>query len=413
VDDYTGSGPNSWSLSELKKAFALLGQQTALPARICFFIDGLDEFGGDHSEVVELLKSLCTNSDVKICAASRPWNVFQLAFGKTPRQMLSLQDLTRRDIEIFVRAKLEEDETFIEACASDLSYPALVDEIVAKAEGVFLWVKLAVQSLLNGIKNADTIQELRRRLKELPPELEELFAHMLDTIQDRYKEQANKIFSVVLHASRNFGLYLMSIPDDGENWQSVKSQPLKRGDVVAQLQTNWRRVNARCNGLIAPYCTSPKWTIEEALLKAEGPDLIYSLRIDFIHRSVLDFLKSKELGNSLKDDAGQALNPFHEICRTLLRPIECLISYEGLAAQKLRYSLVRPIVTLGFYARKSQDEFSSPETDILVREFIVQAPIFSILKSIPLKVGSVIWNLNGFQIWNWASRASSDVCFPV
>lgn len=327
--------------------------------------------------------------------------------------MLSLQDLTRRDVEIFVRAKLEENDTFIEARASDVSYPALVNEIVVKAEGVFLWVKLAVHSLLEGLTNADTIQELRRRLEELPPELEELFAHMLDTIQDRYKEQANKIFSVVMHADPEFPILLMAVPDNGENWQSVKSKPLKRGDVMAQLQTIWRRVNARCNGLIGPYCTDSQWTFDKALLEAEGPDLINGLTIDFIHRSVLDFLKRKELDKSLKDDARQAFNPFHRICRSLLRPIECLIDYEGLRVEKLRESLVGPVNTLGFYAEKSQDKFGIPETDILVREFMVKAPIFSISKSIPLKVGSVIWNLNEFQIWNWASRASYDVCFPA
>jgi hypothetical protein len=53
--------------------------------------------------------------------------------------------------------------------------PALVEEIVEKANEVFLWVKLVVQSLLAGLGNRDSITDLQRRLRELPSDLEKLY----------------------------------------------------------------------------------------------------------------------------------------------------------------------------------------------------------------------------------------------
>ncbi|KAF2453283.1 hypothetical protein BDY21DRAFT_263984, partial [Lineolata rhizophorae] len=44
--------------------------------RFAIFIDGLDKFDGDHSDVINLVLWLRTQPNVKICLASRPWNVF-------------------------------------------------------------------------------------------------------------------------------------------------------------------------------------------------------------------------------------------------------------------------------------------------------------------------------------------------
>ena len=61
-----------------------------------FFIDGLDEFSGVHSELVDLFKSISSLANVKICILSRPWLEYEDAFVHNPR--LVLQDLTYSDI---------------------------------------------------------------------------------------------------------------------------------------------------------------------------------------------------------------------------------------------------------------------------------------------------------------------------
>ena len=56
----------------------------------CFCIDGLDEFNGDHTKLIELFKGLAASSKVKFCISSRPLPEFQDAFGLGPK--LVLQD---------------------------------------------------------------------------------------------------------------------------------------------------------------------------------------------------------------------------------------------------------------------------------------------------------------------------------
>jgi hypothetical protein len=50
---------------------------------------------------------------------------------------------------------------------------ALIDNILEKASGVFLWVKLVVEEITIGLDDGDTGQELQERLDSLPPELED------------------------------------------------------------------------------------------------------------------------------------------------------------------------------------------------------------------------------------------------
>jgi hypothetical protein len=75
--------------------------------------------------------------------------------------------------------------------------PALVQEIVDKADGVFLWVKLVVRSLLNGIRNTDQKSHLWERLRLLPRELESLYNRLLDLIEPLYWPWVSKAFRIL------------------------------------------------------------------------------------------------------------------------------------------------------------------------------------------------------------------------
>jgi hypothetical protein len=73
-------------------------------------------------------------------------------------------------------------------------------EIVKKSKGIFLWVYLVIRPLLEGIKYADSIQILRKRLMSFPPDLEDFFQHMLDGVPSIYGEKTAKIFKYAMVA---------------------------------------------------------------------------------------------------------------------------------------------------------------------------------------------------------------------
>ena len=125
------------SRAEFKKAFLNLATQKGTPVKICLFIDGIDEYEGDHAELSELLVSLPTESCVKMLISSRPISACVEIFSHCPS--LQLQALTYNDIKAYVNNRIGEHARFQQLVA--LIGPQasqLVEDIVAKASGVFL-----------------------------------------------------------------------------------------------------------------------------------------------------------------------------------------------------------------------------------------------------------------------------------
>lgn len=89
-------------------------------------------------------------------------------FDKMSSRMNKLQDLTRTDIRYYVTDTFLEDQTFRAMAAEDPEYSNLVEEVVDRTEGVILWVFLVVRSLLDGIRERDSMSGLRYRLDRLP-----------------------------------------------------------------------------------------------------------------------------------------------------------------------------------------------------------------------------------------------------
>ncbi|KAF5856708.1 hypothetical protein ETB97_006991 [Aspergillus alliaceus] len=95
-----------WSTSELRGTLKALSERADLPTRHCFFIDGIDEFDGDHSELCEILSDLSQSPNIKLCLSSRPWNIFVDMFSSDPLRKICMEDLTRNDILRFTESHL-------------------------------------------------------------------------------------------------------------------------------------------------------------------------------------------------------------------------------------------------------------------------------------------------------------------
>ncbi|KAK0671575.1 hypothetical protein QBC41DRAFT_219102 [Cercophora samala] len=185
---------------ELKRAFQkLLGLCRSAKTHLFLTVDGLDEYNASTAEMgllVDTLKALSDVPWIKILVSSRPWNVFEEHFSGCPR--LRLHDLTHPDILRFARDKLCEHPRFSGLLAKgNPEAKALMNDVVTASSGVFLWVYLVIRSLLEGLTNGDTIADLQTRLLELPTDLEDLFRHMWDNIDKRYRAQASRLIQLV------------------------------------------------------------------------------------------------------------------------------------------------------------------------------------------------------------------------
>ena len=208
--DMFGQDYRPWTDGELLQGFKRLVKQDGDAARFCFFVDGLDEFDGDPGVLINLFKEVVSTSKVKVCLSSRPWLVFEDAFRHYSNLML--QDLTYPDITNFVSSELGSSSHFLTLRARKAKYAdKLITDIATKADGVFLWVKLVVTSLLAGLTNSDRISDLQRRLELIPRDLEDLYGKMLKSFDAFYLEHASQLFQLVRASYRpNFSpLYVI------------------------------------------------------------------------------------------------------------------------------------------------------------------------------------------------------------
>ena len=328
-----------WNRAELLSAFAELSFHTRLTKRFCFFIDGLDEYDGDHAEIVELVQGLVQSGDIKICLSSRPWNVFTRAFGGGSHPTFRLEELTWRDIQSYVQDTLGGNKLFRQLIAGKDSARCgnLQVEIVNRAQGVFLWVFLVVRSLVQGLTNADRITDLERRLRSLPVDLETYFRHMLDTIEDVYKQQTVQTFHIALQAAEPLNLmtYVMldQLEENPEYAIELPAQQMTREDIDSRCQDMKLRINARCKDLLqVTRKKSPKWKLNDYLNysmfsdeSSDGepsPQPLIQYEVDFLHRSVKDFFRVNDIRTFVASRLPKTLSSADLLCHAFLAQIK-------------------------------------------------------------------------------------------
>lgn len=192
-----------WTLNELHHTIRAFGKMREGAVKFCFFIDGLDEYVGDSVSLIDLVSSLASSPRIKVCVSSRPWNIFTRAYHDRTDGQLEVQALTRYDIRIYVNDKMNADDRFVKLREKDeASCLQLVDGITAKANGVFLWVYLVVQSLLRGLTNDDSLKILQRRLESYPNTLDEYFQRMFDRVENVYRVESSRLLLAAMAAEK-------------------------------------------------------------------------------------------------------------------------------------------------------------------------------------------------------------------
>jgi hypothetical protein len=160
---FTNMGPDLmksmlvWSRKELLRGFRRITRQAASSNAFCIFIDGLDEYEGEHEELISILSNMANTSPIKLCVASRPWNVFEKALGANLTRKLYLENLNRPDIELYVKNKLQDRADFQALALSSPDAADLAFDIVERSKGVFLWVYLVVLLVKQGLVNEDSL----------------------------------------------------------------------------------------------------------------------------------------------------------------------------------------------------------------------------------------------------------------
>ncbi|KAF8850535.1 hypothetical protein BDZ45DRAFT_696655 [Acephala macrosclerotiorum] len=339
-----------WSLTRLKRAFQLLSRQDIVKIRLCLFIDGLDEYDGDHDEVAQIFESFTTSPCIKVCLSSRPLVLFGHVFQGSP--CLRLQDLTVRDIQYYVADTLEHHRQFQRlALKQPRRTSDLVNEIVRKAEGVFLWVSLVVKSLLSGLSNRDDMRDLQRRVRLLPSDLEALYSHMLACIDPFYARKASEIFQIE-RSARDYLKYMgpraeepvpltllgLSFAIDESDLSGTNSVPFLEGTPTnLKLKTVEDRLKGQCAGLLETQTSST--------------EPLPTRKVQYLHRTVQEYLERSSIWETVVSrTAGTTFNPNISMLRS------CVFQLKATPSGQITQSFWRLVLAALLHAHHASNE---------------------------------------------------------
>jgi hypothetical protein len=309
--DRSGAGPASWTEVELCESLKQFGKHRASGAHLCIFIDGLDEFEGDHLDLVEFLAKLSKCQMIKLCVSSRPWNIFTRAYDQQADGQLSVQDFTRDDIKSYVAHQMNGSELYQNL---QRLYPeeslGLVRALSDKAQGVFLWVHLVVRSLLRGLSNDDDLSILERRLHEHPGTLDQFYKRMFCRVESVYQ----------LHGAR----VLLAAMAAGDQLPRCAPQLLER-EMTDEKYAIRMLIGAEYN----QFCTQDSERLRRYLDARCGDLLEVSDRgINFVHRTARDFLDGILIKDQLSKRAGLGFDPVFSLGSIFLARIKAFTTDE-------------------------------------------------------------------------------------
>lgn len=283
----------TWTTPMLEKAFENMIVSTK-QRRLCLFIDGLDEYEGDHAAMARFLIKIGKYEHVKICVSSRPWLQIENVFKSCPA--LRLQDLTENDIFIYVEDRLSANAQWSTLCEKQPDeMTKVIKEIVRTANGVFLWVKLILNSLIKGLDLDDDFEDLTKRLRCLPQGLDELYSHMLKTIDPPFYFEEAAMFFEILRTARQRYERAVADTHDVMSLVTLALADRKNYSVLSQLDSN-----VSDDAFLTTLCFKTESRLKSrcmGLLEVNGRDSkpIQFHRVSYIHRTLRDFLERPDI----------------------------------------------------------------------------------------------------------------------
>lgn len=305
----------------------------------CFFIDGLDGFepglqdGLDYLDLVDILRqwTVHRNGSLKLCVSSREEGVFMDEY--TNDSSLRLQDLTKFDMENYVRSRLQ-----------GLKNKTLRDEFInlipKKSSGIFLWTYLVVISVRSKMSHKVSDEVLEKHLETLPEVLKALFQHVLQNLE----------------------------PDD-------RIWTLRTIDLLQTAKSNNLDLTLFASSLLEEYDTDPKFSMRDDLDELQKDDYILRAQLrgacgglieyrskpfgicgdvlDFVHRSVPEMFQGSARNTELSSQMEHALSGTDTID---------VLTHICFAAARIRKRFVEHKSQLGFASiallrlRKASDE---------------------------------------------------------
>ncbi|KAM7192104.1 hypothetical protein V8F33_008529 [Rhypophila sp. PSN 637] len=187
-------------LESTLRSFLMKPSRQRSAGRTLIFIDALDECSSPELMAVSYFlgaigaRAARSKVNLNILVSNR--NFPLLTVGGEPRN-LDLNEWNRSDIGRYVEQRLALGITAVESERSQLR-----DAVCTKASGVFLWVVLVVDGIIERWQQGQSLREVLRHLDSLPGELQQLYGNLIKTVPQETKLVTLSLFQWAILASR-------------------------------------------------------------------------------------------------------------------------------------------------------------------------------------------------------------------
>ncbi|RYP56283.1 hypothetical protein DL771_012070 [Monosporascus sp. 5C6A] len=308
-------------ISELESAFLRLTElRNSGTHRFCYFVDGLDEYDGDaleHRKLAEKLMAWADSKAVKVVCSARPHTVFLDVFNRAG-PTISFHQLTRSDIRDFAESQFVTYLGVPELREAKETCLDITEDIVSRADGVFLWASLVVRSLINGALEHENGECLRKRLQDCPDDLNSLFRNMLDRVDSSpwNRQCSNTVLYLATHNpfDRPLNALIYSwLPEvdwfRGESSTrefpfTSKRRPLSEKEILRRHDYVRSLLHRSTHGLIE-------------MVEVSETIPYFKYRVDFFHRSARDYLRETLESRAMENPFPSALQKIVAYSRLL------------------------------------------------------------------------------------------------
>jgi len=329
---------SDWTARELKEVLFFVTSRSLVGPH-CIFIDGLDEIdpSEEQGELLQLLSEMRSIPKLKLCVSSRLEPRLHGYLKGFP--MVEIQHLTHADIWQYTSRSLRKE--FQRECSTAFNmkaeyYRRLVGSICHMAEGVFLWVTLALKSLCRGLSGDDSFGELQQRLRLLPNDIRGLYRDMWSRLgedEEIYQKDAAVYINLILARESFPRSYSGALVERADLEVLLAKNTILAEEILhsesgfaftveyleEKCNTMLNHIRVRCAGLL-------EVVHQKAPSTAYRGNRIYSTSIRLVHRSVQDFLELDQEGKRLlSHDTSSSQDRHVRLVRACLA-IVCLAS---------------------------------------------------------------------------------------
>lgn len=222
-----------------------------------WIIDAMDECMNFAPFLESMLSKLDRRVPLKILATSRDTPDLSKSFLSLDKHYLVIERISSTDTLCDINSLVEEKSRLFNVDSDD-DRKALVQKVIDKAHGSFLWTILVLEE----ISNAYSKEEIESILHELPPEMEDLYHRTLQSMSkfSRGKQLAKAILT----------------------WTVCSTRPLLLAELDAAIRIQLREHIARLDETITALCG------QLVIVDKSG-------RVQMVHETARDFLLRGEV----------------------------------------------------------------------------------------------------------------------